>query len=1112
MKPPQFHGGLDPLKAEAWVLGIEKLFEVFPCSDTQKCVRDRKVAEFMELKQDSMTVAEYEAKFTELARFAPHVIDTDYKKARHFEGGLRSDILERVNVLKLETYIGVLDRAIISEANIARQAKPTTEWRGNKRQGFFLKKKFLKKQNMGSSTTSSSSRDTTPMCNTCSKRHRGVCYRASGACFKCGKQGHIARDCNQNSGKIAASSTASIPKPGNTLRSATTGDTVRQGRVFALVPGDTRNANAVVSGTISICNQDAFVLIDSGSTHSFVTYAFASRLKRPLELLPYLLCVSAPSGESVLCDYICRFCDMHIEDATLTSPWGAPVLFVKKKDGTLCLCIDYRELNKVTIKNKYPLPRIDDLFDQLQGSQVFSKIDLRSGYHQLKVKAEDVEKTAFRTRYGHFEFLVMPFGVTNAPAAFMDLMNRIFKTYLDEFVVVFIDDILIYSKDRLEHEHHLRTVLQILRERKQFAKLKKCEFWLDEVIFLGHVVNKEGISVDPQKIEAIVNWPTPTNVTEVRSFMGLAGYYRRFVKDFSKLAVPLTQLTRKGQPFEWNSERESAFHELKTRLTTAPILTLPSGTENFVIFSDASYKGLGCVLMQNGKNYPTHDLELAAVVFALKIWRHYLYGAKCEVYTDHKSLKYFFTQKELNMRQRRWLELIKDYDLEIRYHPGKANTVADALSRKSTGSVACLLTEQREILQDFEKSEIEVVVCEQGGLIAAITAEPAIVDEIKQKQKEDEFLRKVIDEFEVSPKAEFSIENGMLKFRNRICVPVIPELKKRVLDEAHRSVFAMHPGNNKMYRDLKQTYWWPKMKKEIAEHVSKCLQCQQVKAEHQKPGGLLQPLPIPEWKWEHVTMDFVVGLPRTSRGMDSVWVVVDRLTKSAHFLPVKTTFTAYRLATIYVDEIVRLHGVPVSIVSDRDPKFVSRLWKSLQEAMGTELRGVGKITCLLQNLPIIIASTPASVWHHTRLCMVGELDARSSGTFHARAWIFVDGPSARAHLLCNQYLAGLKAKGSPNPAPVKGSSPLHVVFDACISGLCWFLHFCMCCIRHLSIPTATKRWSMRPLPPFGKGKQNLVHEPRQSIKRFRGSEARLSARIPKPQNEHDMCNHRVLNR
>ena len=245
------------------------------------------------------------------------------------------------------------------------------------------------------------------------------------------------------------------------------------------------------------------------------------------------------------------------------SPWGAPVLFVKKKDGSLRLCIDYREINKATIKNKYPLPRIDDLFDQLAGSAVFSKIDLRSGYHQLKIREEDVPKTAFRTRYGHHEFLVMPFGLTNAPAAFMDLMNRVFEDYLDKFVIVFIDDILIYSRSREEHAQHLRSVLQRLQSKKLYAKFKKCEFWLDKVVFLGHVVSKEGIAVDPTKIEAVTNWQRPKNVTEVRSFLGLAGYYRRFVEGFAKIANPLTALTRKEHKYTWTEPCEGSFQELK---------------------------------------------------------------------------------------------------------------------------------------------------------------------------------------------------------------------------------------------------------------------------------------------------------------------------------------------------------------------------------------------------------------------------------------------------------------------------------------------------------------------------------------------------------------------
>lgn len=238
------------------------------------------------------------------------------------------------------------------------------------------------------------------------------------------------------------------------------------------------------------------------------------------------------------------------------------MLLVKRKDGSFRMCIDYRQLNKVTIKNKYPLPRIDDLFDQLQGATVFSKIDLRSGYHQLLIRTEDVPKTAFRTRYGHFEFLVMPFGLTNAPAVFMDLMNRVFRPYLDQFIIVFINDILIYSKSTEEHERHLRTAMQTLREHKLYAKFEKCAFWLEQVQFLGHVISKEGISVDPAKVEAVLKWRPPTTPTKVRSFLGLAGYYRRFIEGFSRIATPLTRLTRKDVKFIWDDNCERAFQTL----------------------------------------------------------------------------------------------------------------------------------------------------------------------------------------------------------------------------------------------------------------------------------------------------------------------------------------------------------------------------------------------------------------------------------------------------------------------------------------------------------------------------------------------------------------------
>uniref|UniRef100_A0A6N2LYN7 Reverse transcriptase n=1 Tax=Salix viminalis TaxID=40686 RepID=A0A6N2LYN7_SALVM len=582
-----------------------------------------------------------------------------------------------------------------------------------------------------------------------------------------------------------------------------------------------------------------------------------------------------------------------------SSPWGAPVLFVKKKDDSLRLCIDYRELNWVTIKNRYPLPRIDDLFDQLQGAMMFSKIDLQSGYHQLRVRSEDVKKTAFRTRYGHYKFLVMPFGLTNAPAAFMDLMNRVFKGFLDKFIIVFIDDIL------------------LLREQKLYANSRNA---IVQVAFLGHVVTKEGIAVDPRKVEAIQNWPTLKNVTEVRSFLGLASYYRRFVEGFSKIAKPLTNLMKKNAKFQWTDACEKSFQELKQRLVTAPVLTIPSESGNFVVYSDASKNGLGAVLMHNGRviayasrqlkeyerNYPTHDLELAAVVFALKIWRHHLYGEKCEIYTDHKSLRYIFTQKELNMRQRRWLELVKDYDCIINYHPGKANVVADALSRKSMAPMRLI---QQPIARDLQRLELEVIPVGHKNIISALIVQPTLQERIKMEQQKDVKLTEIKQSIEAGKESNFTMdEKGVIQFKGR---------KQNVSD--------------------RKCYWWPGMKKDVANHVARCQICQQVKVEHQRPSGTLKPLAIPEWKWEHVTMDFAMGLPRSEKGSDAIWVIVDRLTKSAHFLPVKTTYNLNQLAQLYIDEIVRLHGIPISIVSDRDPRFTFVFWKSLHKALGTKL-------------------------------------------------------------------------------------------------------------------------------------------------------------------------------
>jgi hypothetical protein len=338
-------------------------------------------------------------------------------------------------------------------------------------------------------------------------------------------------------------------------------------------------------------------------------------------------------------------------------PWGATIILVPKKNGMQRMCVDYHSQNEVTIKNKYPLLRIDDLFDQLEGACIFSKIDLRSGYHQLKIRASDIPKIAFITQYGLYEHTVMSFGLTNAPAYFMYLMNKVFMKYLDKFMVLFIDDIMIFSKNEEEHNKHLRLVLQKLKENQLYAKLNKYDFWLKEVSFLGHINSEGGISIDPSKVKDVLSWNTKKNVLDIRSFLGLAGYYRRFIEEFSKISKPMAELLEKGKAFEWMPRREASYQELKKILTTAPVLTMPDMEKPFLIYCDACGQGLGCVLMQDGhavayasrqlrkheEKYPTHDFELAAVVHDLNIWRHYIISKRCEVYSDHKSLKYILT-------------------------------------------------------------------------------------------------------------------------------------------------------------------------------------------------------------------------------------------------------------------------------------------------------------------------------------------------------------------------------------------------------------------------------------------------------------------------------------
>ncbi|GJY17992.1 putative reverse transcriptase domain-containing protein [Tanacetum coccineum] len=515
----------------------------------------------------------------------------------------------------------------------------------------------------------------------------------------------------------------------------------------------------------------------------------------------------------------------------------------------------------------------------------------------------------------------------------MDLMNRVCKPYLDKFVIVFIDDILIYSKDKKEHEEHLKAILELLKKEKLYAKFSKCEFWILKVQFLGHIIDSRGIHVDPAKIESIKDWASPKTPTEIRQFLGHAGYYRRFIEGFSKIAKSMTKLTQKGIKFDWGEKEENDFQLIKQKLCSAPILALPEGSEDFVAYCDASHKGLGIVLMQrekviayasrqlkiHEKNYTTHDLELGSVVFALKIWRHYLYGTKCTVFTDHKSLQHILDQKELNMRQRRWLELLSDYDCDIRYHPGKANVVADALSRKERIEPlrvrALVMTIGLDLPKQILKAQIE-----------------ALKPENLEKEDVGGMIRKDIPKEKLEPRVD-----GTLCLNGRSWLPCYGDLRSVIMHESHKSKYSIHPGSEKMYQDMKKLYWWPNMKADIATYVSKCLTCAKVKAEHQRPSGLLVQPAIPEWKWDNITMDFITKLPKSSQGFDTIWVIMDRLTKSAHFLPIRENDPLDKLARLYLNRIVARHGIPVSIIYDRDGRFTSNFWRSFQKALGTEL-------------------------------------------------------------------------------------------------------------------------------------------------------------------------------
>jgi hypothetical protein len=600
------------------------------------------------------------------------------------------------------------------------------------------------------------------------------------------------------------------------------------------------------------------------------------------------------------------------------SPCAVPVLLVPKKDGTWRMCVDCRAINNITVKYRHPIPRLDDMLDELHGSYVFTKIDLKSGYHQIRMKEGDEWKTAFKTKYGLYEWFVMPFSLTNAPSTFMRLMNHVLRAFIGRFVVVYFDDILIYSKNLEEHVMHLKSVLEILRKEKLFANLKKCTFCTDKLVFLGFVVSKRGIEVDEEKVKAIQEWPTPTTISQVWSFHGLASFYRWFVRDFSSLASPLTEVIKKNVPFKWGKEQEKAFNLIKEKLTNAPLLVLPNFAKTFEIECDASGIGIRAVLMQEGRpvayfseklsgaalNYPTYDKEMYALVRALENWQHYLWPKEFVIQTNHESLKHLKGQQRLNRRHAKWVEFIETFPYVIRYKQGKENVVADALSRRY-------------------------------ALLSILDTKFLGFEYIKDLYAPDSDFGEVFNACEKVAFGKFYRHDGFLFWENKLCVPMC-SLRELFVREAHGGGLMGHFGVAKTLGILHDHFFWPHMKRDVERICEKCITCKQAKSKL-KPHGLYTPLPIPGELWTDISMDFILGLPRTKRGRDSVFVVVDRFSKMAHFIPCHKTNDASHIADLFFKEIVRLHGMPRTIVFDWDAKFLSYFWKTLWGKLGSKL-------------------------------------------------------------------------------------------------------------------------------------------------------------------------------
>jgi len=638
------------------------------------------------------------------------------------------------------------------------------------------------------------------------------------------------------------------------------------------------------------------------------------------------------------------------------SPMASPVFFVKKKDGSLRLVQDYRKLNGMTIKNSYPLPLISDIINKLKKAKYFTKLDVRWGYNNVRIKQGDEWKAAFRTNRGLFGPLVMFFGLTNSPATFQTMMNDLFIELIDECVViVYMDDILIFTETLDHHREIVKRVLEILQKNKLYLKAEKCEFEKTKVEYLGLIISQGRIEMDPVKIEGVSQWPEPQNVKEVQSFIGFVNFYRRFIQDFSDIARPLHNLTRKETPWTWASEQKAAFKILKDKVTSSPILIFPDESKPYKVEADSSDYATGAVLSQEGedgkwhpvaflskslgeveRNYEIHDKEMLAIIRALEEWRHYLEGAEhtFQIWTDHKNLEYFMSAKKLNRRQARWSLFLSRFDFTLHHRPGKQSLKPDALSRRPDHGKG---EKDNENVTLLKPSYFKIQALKQGH--ALLTGQEAdLLKKIRNAKDLDEKVVKAVEElrksgFKKVEGQEWSHEQGLVLFRGKVYVPKSPDLRRQIVELHHDSQIAGHPGRWKTLELVSRNYWWPGMSRYVAAYVKGCDRCNRTKTFPGKLLGKLVPTQIPQQIWEIITVDLITGLPE-SEGYNAIMVVVDKLSKMLHALPTRDSLTSAGLARLFRDYVWKHHGLPWQIICDRGPQFVSEFMKELNSLLG----------------------------------------------------------------------------------------------------------------------------------------------------------------------------------